>query len=70
VRKRRTLLRRANVRLHLDDVENHGAFGELEAVLNEEEDPANSRIEIAAILVALQIPSGQLIGASYFELTR
>jgi predicted adenylyl cyclase CyaB len=70
VRKRRILLRRANVRLHLDDVENHGAFGELEAVLNEEEDPADSRIEIAAILTALQVPSGQLISASYFELTR
>jgi predicted adenylyl cyclase CyaB len=70
VHKRRTLLRRANVRLHLDDVENHGAFGELEAVLNEGEDPANSRIEIAAILTALQIPPGQLIDASYFELRR
>jgi predicted adenylyl cyclase CyaB len=69
VRKQRTLLRRANVRLHLDYVENHGAFGELEAVLNEGEDPANSRIEIAVILAALQIPFEQLIDVSYFELT-
>jgi predicted adenylyl cyclase CyaB len=68
VRKRRTLLRRANIRLHLDEVDNHGAFGELEAVLNEGEDPANYRAGIAEILAALQIPSDQLIDISYFEL--
>jgi predicted adenylyl cyclase CyaB len=70
VRKRRTLLRRGNVRLHLDQVDNHGAFGELEAVLDEAEDPANCRAEIAAILAALKIPSEQLIDVSYFELAR
>lgn len=70
VRKRRTLLRRANIRLHLDEVDNHGAFGELEAVLDEGEEPADCRSEIAAILAGLQIPSDQLIGVSYYELTR
>jgi predicted adenylyl cyclase CyaB len=70
VRKRRILLRRRNIRLHLDEVDNHGAFGELEAVLNEREDPANCRTEITAILATLQIPSEQLIDVSYFELTR
>jgi len=70
VRKRRTLLRRANLRLHLDRVDNHGAFGEIEAVLDEREDPTHCRTEIAAILAALQIPSEQLIGVSYFELKR
>jgi predicted adenylyl cyclase CyaB len=70
VRKRRTLLQRANVRLHLDRVDSHGAFGEIEAVLDEGEDPANCRTEIAAILAALQIPSEQLIDVSYFELAR
>jgi predicted adenylyl cyclase CyaB len=69
VRKRRTLLRRANIRLHLDEVDSHGPFGELEAVLDEGEEPANCRSEIAAILAALQIPSEQLIGVSYYELT-
>jgi len=70
VRKRRTLLQRAHIRLHLDHVDNHGVFGELEAVLPEGEDPASCRTEIAAILAALQIPVGQLIDVSYFELTR
>jgi predicted adenylyl cyclase CyaB len=70
VRKRRTLLRRANVRLHLDHVDQHGDFGEIEAVLDEGEDPDNCRSEIAAILAALQIPSELLIDVSYFELTR
>ncbi len=68
VRKRRTLLRRGNLRLHLDEVDNHGAFGEIEAVLNEGEAPANSRLEVTEILAALQIPSDQLIDVSYFEL--
>jgi predicted adenylyl cyclase CyaB len=70
VRKRRTLLRRANLRLHLDDVKNYGAFGEIEAVLAEGEDPAHGRSTIAALLGALQIPPEQLIEVSYFELTR
>ena len=70
VRKRRTLLRRANIRLHLDHVDHHGDFGEIEAVLDEGEDPDNCRIQITAILAALQIPSEQLIDVSYFELTR
>ena len=70
VRKQRILFRRANVRFHLDCVDDHGVFGELEAVLKEGEDPTDSRVEIAAILAALQIPSEQLIDVSYFELPR
>jgi predicted adenylyl cyclase CyaB len=70
VQKRRLLFRRANVRLHLDEVVNHGAFGELEAVMDAGEETATGRAEITAILAALQIPSEQLIEASYFELSR
>jgi predicted adenylyl cyclase CyaB len=70
VHKRRTLLRRANLRLHLDEVDNHGLFGELEAVMNAGDNPADCRAEIAAIMAALQIPSERLIGVSYFELPR
>ena len=70
VDKRRILLRRANVRLHLDEVVNHGVFGELEAVVEAGDDPANSRAEIATILAALEIPSDRLIDVSYFELPR
>jgi adenylate cyclase class 2 len=69
VRKRRILLRRANVRLHLDEVADHGLFGELEAIVNAGEDAGAARIEVATILAALQIPSEQLIEASYFELS-
>jgi predicted adenylyl cyclase CyaB len=70
VHKQRTLLRRANVRLHLDQVDDHGSFGELEAVLHEGEDAANGLTEIGSILAALHIPSEQLIAESYFELRR
>lgn len=70
VDKRRILLRRANVRLHLDDVVNLGLFGELEAVMDTGDDPAAGRAEIAAILGMLQIPPEELIDISYFELPR
>ena len=68
IRKRRVLLQRANIRLHLDEIEQLGAFGELEGVLEEGEDPANSHREIAEILAALRITPDQLINVSYFEL--
>lgn len=68
VHKRRVLLRRGNVRIHLDEVINRGVFGELEAVMDSGDDPANYRAEIAEILTALQIPSERLIDVSYFEL--
>ena len=68
IHKRRVLLRRANIRLHLDDVADRGLFGELEAVMDTDADPADARGQIAAILRALQIPSEQLIGVSYYEL--
>jgi adenylate cyclase, class 2 len=70
VDKRRMLLRRANIRLHLDDVVNLGMFGELEALMDIEDDPAAGRAEIAAILRTLQIPPEELIDVSYFELPR
>lgn len=68
IRKRRVLLRRDNIRLHLDEVVNRGVFGELEAVMATGDDPADSRAQISAILATLRIPSDQLIGVSYFEL--
>jgi predicted adenylyl cyclase CyaB len=68
VEKRRILLRRANVRLHLDEVVNRGTFGELEAVIDIGGEPASVRAEIADILKTLQIPPEELIEVSYFEL--
>jgi predicted adenylyl cyclase CyaB len=69
-RKQRVLLRRTNLRFHLDEVANQGFFGELEAVLQAGEDPARPRNEISAILAVLQISPEQLISKSYFELPR
>jgi predicted adenylyl cyclase CyaB len=68
INKRRVLLRRANIRLHLDEVVDLGLFGELEAVMDADDDPGESRAQIAATLAALQIAPDQLINVSYFEL--
>jgi predicted adenylyl cyclase CyaB len=68
VRKERTLLMRANVRLHLDRVEALGEFGEIEAVIADGSDPERSRTAVDEILAALQISRERLIDVSYFEL--
>lgn len=68
VRKERTLLMRANVRLHLDRVADLGDFGEIEAVIAEGDDPENSRAAVDELLAALGVGRGDLIGVSYFEM--
>ena len=68
VRKERTLLVRANVRLHLDRVEKLGEFGEIEAVIPEGSDPGWSQAAVDELLAELQIGRETLIGVSYFEL--
>ena len=68
VRKERTLLMRANVRLHLDHVEELGDFGEIEALIADGSDPERSRDAVDEILAALQIHRESLIEVSYFEL--
>jgi predicted adenylyl cyclase CyaB len=68
VRKERTVLMRANVRLHLDRVEALGQFGEIEAVIPEGSDPERSRAAVDELLAALQINRESLIDVSYFEL--
>src|SRR5208282_20404 len=66
--KRRVLLMRDNVRLHLDSVEGLGDFGEIEAVLVEGENEAANRDRVARLLVDLGIGGADLIDVSYFEL--
>ncbi|HKF29242.1 MAG TPA: class IV adenylate cyclase [Candidatus Binataceae bacterium] len=66
--KERTLLMRANVRLHLDRVEELGEFGEIEAVIPEGSDPECSRGAVDELLAALQVSREALIEVSYFEL--
>ncbi len=68
VRKRRVLLMRGNVRLHLDSVEELGDFGEIEAVLVEGESEQVNRDRVARLLEELGIVDADLIGVSYFEL--
>jgi adenylate cyclase class IV len=70
VHKRRILLRRTNIRLHLDVVDDHGMFGELEAVMGGAYSLVDSHAEIRATLAALQISQEQLIEVSYVELPR
>ncbi|MFZ0657930.1 MAG: class IV adenylate cyclase [Candidatus Binataceae bacterium] len=68
VRKERTLLMRANVRLHLDRVAGLGDFGEIEAVIAEGDDPESSRAAVDELLAALGIARSDLIERSYFEM--
>jgi adenylate cyclase class IV len=72
VRKRRTLLLRENIRLHLDEVEQLGAFGEIEVVLaahdSREAGVAAGHSALREILGALDVRTSDLIGVSYFEL--
>ncbi len=68
LRKKRILLRRRHLRLHLDEVVGHGTFGELEAVVAPDSVPADYRPEVSEVLAALKIPPEQLLSLSYFEL--
>lgn len=70
VNKRRTLLMRENVRLHLDQVEGLGDFGEIEAVVGEGERPEQYLAAVDRILRALDVRRSSLITASYFEMLR
>jgi predicted adenylyl cyclase CyaB len=68
VRKRRTLMLRENIRLHLDEVDGLGEFGEIEVVL-----PMNGGLDVGyaalqAILEALEVQTRDRIEVSYFEL--
>jgi predicted adenylyl cyclase CyaB len=69
VKKRRVVLTRQNVRLHIDSVESLGEFGELEAVLAEGESEQANRKRLADLLEQLGVDADALIRASYFELT-
>jgi predicted adenylyl cyclase CyaB len=68
VRKRRILLVRDNIRLHLDEVEGLGQFGEIEAVVPEGATAEIYRPAVATILTALAVEHDELVGVSYFEL--
>lgn len=66
--KRRTLLLCRHVRLHLDEVEGLGSYGEIEAVVPTGGDPEAERAFVDATLSALGVTRDQLIEGSYFEM--
>ncbi|HUO06081.1 MAG TPA: class IV adenylate cyclase [Candidatus Binataceae bacterium] len=68
VEKQRVLMMRDNVRFHLDTVASLGAFGEIEAVISDGDDPERSRAAVDSLLTALGIAPPDLIDVSYFEL--
>ncbi|MGH7931894.1 MAG: class IV adenylate cyclase [Candidatus Binataceae bacterium] len=68
VRKQRTLLTRANVRLHLDRIDGLGEFGEIEAVLAEDDSVAANQAAAREILTGLGITDADRVEMSYFEL--
>ena len=68
VEKTRILLTRDNIRLHLDRVASLGEFGEIEAVLADDDDPESSRAAVDETLAALGITPADLIDVSYFEM--
>lgn len=68
VRKRRRLWLHGSVRLHLDQVEGLGDFGEIEAVVGGGETAEHYRGFVDRTLAALGVAHAQLIEGSYFEL--
>jgi adenylate cyclase, class 2 len=68
VTKERILMKRDNIRLHLDRVEGLGIFGEIEAVVAPGDDPENSRGAVEELLSTLEIDPRSLIDVAYFEL--
>lgn len=68
VRKRRTRLLRDNLRLHLDEVDGLGFFGEIEAQLDDDADLAEETRFIERTLRALKVERNGLVHESYVEL--
>jgi predicted adenylyl cyclase CyaB len=68
--KRRTLLTRGNIRFHLDEVADLGAFGEIEVILPEADEAERHEPVVKEILAALKITETDLVYRSYFELIK
>ncbi|HLW69029.1 MAG TPA: class IV adenylate cyclase [Candidatus Binataceae bacterium] len=68
VDKRRMLLTRDHLRLHLDVVEGLGEFGEIEIIVRDGEAPAAYEATLREVLEMLGVQPSALIRQSYFEL--
>ena len=70
VEKVRTVFLHDNVRIHVDDVKDLGAFLELEAILDETCDEAVATLKIERLRRHLAVPDEDLIAGSYREMLR
>jgi adenylate cyclase class IV/catechol 2,3-dioxygenase-like lactoylglutathione lyase family enzyme len=68
VRKRRRLYVAGRTRIHLDQVEELGAFVELEVVLRDGENPESGNAEARRIMALLGIEEAQLVRGAYVDL--
>jgi adenylate cyclase class IV len=68
VAKQRTLYVHGEVRVHLDQVENLGAFFELEALVNERQREAQAERALHDLLAALKPVLGDPVASSYSDL--
>ena len=68
VSKRRRLLIWEGVRIHLDEVDDLGAFIELEAVIPDVGDIASAREKVALLRAELGIEDGDLVAGGYADL--
>ncbi|HEV2873933.1 MAG TPA: cytidine deaminase [Thermoleophilaceae bacterium] len=68
VEKRRRLLLRENVRIHLDEVEGLGSFLELEAVTGPDADLAAERDKLERLRAELEIRDNALVPLGYSDL--
>jgi predicted adenylyl cyclase CyaB len=66
--KRRRLYLADRTRIHLDSVEDLGAFVELEVVLGDAETPEDGNIVAREIMGRLGIGHGQLVSGAYIDL--
>ena len=68
VRKRRRLYMIGRTRVHLDEVEDLGAFLELEVVLSDTDTTAHGETVAAGLLEDLCIPAAALVEGAYLDL--
>jgi predicted adenylyl cyclase CyaB len=68
VRKKRTLYRVGQTRIHLDEVEDLGSFLELEVVLRSQQSPADGLMIAQRLMVRLHIPEDTLLSQAYIDL--
>ncbi len=68
IKKRRTLLVRDNIRVHFDEVEGLGEFGEIEIIVTKEAEERAAHPAMVDLLATLGVTSEKLVAQSYLEL--